>query len=331
MTNPVLVEVTRGELIESVHRGAVAIVDADGQVRAALGDIDAMVYPRSSLKPIQALLLIETGSADRFGLSDEHVALACASHSGEAMHTRLVAKWLDHIGLSEADLACGPHPPRHEPTWQAMLSRGENPTRIHNNCSGKHAGFLTVARHWEIATGGYETIEHPVQQAIATAVRELSGCEQLAWGIDGCAAPNFALPLEGFAHALARMAASDVLAPSRSRAARRIVSAMMDHPELMSGTGRACARLIRSCSGKAVVKTGAEGVYAGIVPPLGLGVAIKIDDGAGRAAEIAIASVLHSMGVLDDSQLLRAPVVDTRGKAVGERKPADVLANLALR
>ena len=330
MTNPVLVEVTRGEIVESIHRGAVAIVDVNGDVRAALGNIDATVYPRSSLKPIQALPLVESGAADQFGLSDEHIALACASHSGEPMHTTLVAEWLQRIGLSEGDLACGPHPPRHEPTWQGMLSRGQNPTRIHNNCSGKHTGFLTVARHWEVATAGYETVEHPVQQAVAAVIGELSGCEELAWGVDGCAAPNFALPLEGFARALARMAPSAALAPSRSRAARRIVSAMMNHPELMSGTGRACARLIRTCSGKAVVKTGAEGVYAGIVPPLGLGVAIKIDDGAGRAAEIAIASVLHSLGVLDDSQLLKAPVTNTRGAAVGERRPASALASLDL-
>jgi len=331
MTNPILVEVTRGEIVESVHRGAVAIVDANGHVRAALGDIDATVYPRSSLKPIQALPLVESGAADRLGLSEQHIALACASHSGEAMHTRLVAEWLDRLGLTEADLACGPHPPRHEPTWRGMLSRGENPTRIHNNCSGKHAGFLTVARHWEVATAGYETVEHPVQQAVAEALRALSDCQQLTWGVDGCAAPNFALPLERFARALARMAASDKLAPSRSDAARRIVAAMMDHPELMSGTGRVCAQLIRSCSGKAVVKTGAEGVYAGIVPPLGLGVAIKIDDGAGRAAEIAIAWVLHALRVLDDLRLLSQPVVDTRGATVGERRPATALTTLVLR
>lgn len=331
MTNPVLVEVTRGEIVESVHRGAVAIVDADGHVRAALGDIDATVYPRSSLKPIQALLLAETGAADQFDLSDEHIALACASHSGEAMHTRVVAEWLDRTGLSEADLACGPHPPRHEPTWQDMVSRGESPTRIHNNCSGKHAGFLTVARHWGVATVGYETIDHPVQQAVAATLRELSDCGQLAWGVDGCAAPNFALPLKKFARALARMAANDTISPSRARAARRIVSAMMNHPELMSGTGRVCAQLIRSCSGKAVVKTGAEGMYAGIVPALGLGVAIKIDDGAGRAAEITIASVLRSLSVLADSKLLSAPVTNTRGVAVGERRPASALVSLDLR
>jgi len=309
----------------------VAIVDAEGQVRAALGDIDAMVYPRSSLKPIQALPLLETGAASRYGLSDEHVALACASHSGEAMHTRLVAEWLDRLGLAEADLACGPHPPRYEPEWQAVLLRSEKPTRIHNNCSGKHAGFLTVARHWEVATAGYETIEHPVQQAVAEALGALSDCQQLTWGVDGCAAPNFALPLERFARALARMAASDKLAPSRSRGARRIVSAMMNHPKLMSGTGRVCAQLIRSCSRKAVVKTGAEGMYAGIVPALGLGVAIKVDDGGGRAAEIVIASVLHCLGVLDDSQLLRAPVTNTRGATVGERRAANALASIDLR
>src|SRR5690349_14800569 len=148
MTNPVLVEVTRGAFVESVHRGAIAITDADGQIRAAVGDVEATVYPRSALKPIQALPLVESGAAEHFGLDDEQIALACASHSGEPMHTSRVAAWLERLGLSESDLACGPHPPRYDPVWRAMQARGEAPTRVHNNCSGKHTGFLTVARHW---------------------------------------------------------------------------------------------------------------------------------------------------------------------------------------
>ena len=331
MTNPVLVEVTRGDFVESIHRGAVAVVDCDGRIRAAVGDVEALVYPRSSLKPVQALPLIESGAAEHFGLTDEHIALACASHSGEPMHTERVAAWLERIGLSESDLACGPHPPRYDPVWRAMLARGETPTPIHNNCSGKHAGFLTVARHWDVATRGYERVDHPVQQAVATALRALSGTDELAWGIDGCAAPNFVLPLVRFGQALGRLSMPDTLDPTRAPAARRIVSSMIAHPELMSGTDRACARIIRACAGKAAVKTGAEGVYAGIVPPLGLGIVIKIDDGAGRAAEVAIASVLHSLGVLVDSAgLLAAPISNTRGDRVGERRPAAPLSNLTL-
>ena len=333
MENPVLVEVTRGDVVESVHRGAIAIVDANAKLRASLGDIDAPIYPRSSLKPIQALPLVETGAADKFGLTEEHIALACASHSGEPMHTRPVAQWLERLRLSNSDLACGPHPPRYEPEWQAMVLRGEKPTSIHNNCSGKHTGFLTVARHWDVAIGGYEQVDHPVQQAVATTLLQLADLTSLSWGVDGCAAPNFILPLERFARALARMGAGN-RTPSRSRAAERILLSMVRYPELMSGTGRACASLIRSCSGRAVVKTGAEGVYAAIVPALGLGIAIKIDDGAGRASEIAIAAILHSLKVLDEQALptlLRAPVVNTRGVTVGERRPSATLSGLQIR
>ena len=176
-----------------------------------------------------------------------------------------VAAWLSRIGCSERDLACGPHPPRDEPTWEAMIRAGERPTRLHNNCSGKHAGFLTLARHWGIATEGYERIDHPVQQAVAATLSELSGVNDLPWGVDGCAAPNFALPLAAFARALAKLADPSALASPRKEAASRIVHAMMAHPELVSGTGRACAILMHACKGVAV-KTGAEGFYAAMIP-----------------------------------------------------------------
>jgi L-asparaginase II len=334
MTNPVLVELTRGTLVESVHRGAVAIADADGTIRFALGDTDTPHYPRSSLKPIQALPLIESGAAEAFGLSDEHVALACASHSGEPMHTERVATWLARIGLSQSDLACGPHPVRHEPTWSAMIARGERPTPIHNNCSGKHTGFLTVARHWDVATKGYEDAYHPVQQAVAATLRELSGEKAFAIGVDGCAAPNFALPLAGFARALAKLASPNALAPDRAQAVKRIVNAMIAHPELVSGTGRVCAILTRAANGGAAVKAGAEGFYAAIVPSLALGIAVKVDDGAARGAETVIARVLERLGLLSDAAaehaVVRGPILNTRGDVVGERRPAGALDKIAL-
>lgn len=333
MANPILVEVTRGHLVESVHRGAIAIADAGGALRFALGDVETPTYPRSSLKPVQALPLVESGAADAFDLGDEEIALACASHSGEPMHTTRVAAWLSRIGCSERDLACGPHPPRHEPTWEAMIRAGERPTRLHNNCSGKHAGFLTLARHWGIATEGYERIDHPVQQAIASALSELSGAHDLPWGVDGCAAPNFALPLTAFARALAKLADPSAFASPRKEAPSRIVHAMMAHPELVSGTDRACAILMHACKGVAV-KTGAEGFYAAMIPARGLGIALKIDDGAGRAAETTIAALLDRLGVLGDDkrarEILRAPVTNTRGAIVGERRPASALEQIAL-
>ena len=329
MANPVLVELTRGDLVESIHRGAIAIADWSG-LKLAIGDVELPVYPRSSLKPIQALPLVESGAADTFGLGDEEVALACASHSGEPMHTERVAAWLSRIELSESDLACGAHSPRYDPVWQEMVRNGENPTRIHNNCSGKHTGFLTVARHWDIATKGYEHVDHPVQQAVAAALRQLTGLHELAWGIDGCAAPNFALPLSSFARAFAQFADPKGLPDERRHATARIVRAMMAHPELVSGTGRSCAILMRAAKGGAAVKAGAEGYYAGIVPGRGLGIALKIDDGTGRASETAIAFVLEALGLLGDDTAARTqacgPVLNTRGEKVGERRPSPALA-----
>jgi L-asparaginase II len=327
MANPILVEVTRGNLVESVHRGAIAVADASGAIRASIGDIETPVYSRSSLKPMQALPLVESGAAEAFGLNDEDIALACASHSGEPMHTERVAAWLARIGLTEHDLACGAHASRFEPVAEAMVREGRKPTRIFNNCSGKHSGFLTVARHWDIATSGYEKESHPVQQAVAAALSELSGADELPWGVDGCAAPNFATSLAAFARAAARMAAPDMLEPVRASACRRIIGAMIKHPLLMSGTGRVCATLIAASAGRVAVKTGAEGFFGGWLPDIGLGIAVKIDDGAGRGAETAIAAVLDKLGLLGDAAhgVLRAPVLNTRGATVGERRPAPAL------
>lgn len=330
MDNPVLVEITRGMVVESVHRGAIAIARADGAKLFSLGDVDVPVYPRSSLKPIQALPLLESGAADAFALSDEEIALACASHSGEPMHTSRVAAWLKKIGCTENDLACGAQAVRYEPVWADMVRHGYRPTRIHNNCSGKHTGFLTVARHWDVATEGYEQHDHPVQRAVARALAELSGIEtELPWGVDGCAAPNFALPLAAFAQGLAKLADPSELAENRAKAARHIVRAMVAHPELVAGTGRSDTMLMRAAAGRAATKAGAEGFYAAIIPEAGLGIAIKIDDGTGRGAETAMAAILDKLGLLGDDraarELVRAPVLNTRNTTVGERRPAPAL------
>ncbi|HEX4158596.1 MAG TPA: asparaginase [Rhizomicrobium sp.] len=334
MANPVLVELTRGALVESVHRGAIAISNAKGNVAFSLGDIALPVYPRSALKPIQALPLLESGAADAFHVSDEEIALACASHSGEPMHTLRVAAWLARLGLGEQDLACGTHPVRYEPVAEEMSRRGEKPTRIHNNCSGKHTGFLAVARHWNVAMAGYERHDHPVQRAVVKATGELAGItHEIPWGIDGCAAPNFAIPLNSFARALAQFANPENLAPHRAQAVRRIRAAMVAYPELVAGTGRVCTILMRAGAGRVAVKTGAEGVFAAIVPKAGLGIALKIDDGAGRAAETAIAFLLDRMGLVDRNtvpDLIHAPLRNTRGEVTGERRPAIALEQAQL-
>jgi L-asparaginase II len=324
MPNPILVEITRGELVESFHRGAVAVADAQG-LRFVLGDVETPVYTRSSLKPIQALPLVECGAAEAFGVSDAEVALACASHSGEPMHTEAVAAWLKRIGCNENDLICGPQVPRYEPTSQAMAATQEKPSRLHNNCSGKHTGFLTVARYLKAPIANYVAIGHPVQQAVLKAVTALSGYANPAWGIDGCAAPNFALPLAAFARALARVAGR------QTPGADRILRAMIAYPELVAGTGRFGTEVMRAAKGKVAAKVGAEGVYAAMLPDLGLGVALKIDDGGSRAAEIAIAVILEKLAVIDPAAgFASAPIINTRGTAVGMRRAAQALREMQI-
>ena len=324
MANPVLVEVTRGNRVESIHRGAIAVSDSTGVLRMALGDIDAVVYPRSSLKPVQALALFETGAAAQFRLSPEEIALACASHSGEPQHTSRIAAWQARIGCSADDLACGAHKPLHEPTANAMIARGEKWTPLHNNCSGKHTGFMTVARALNAPVKGYELPDHPVQQLVARIFSEMSDVPgPLPYGIDGCTVPNFAVPLRALAFAMARIAAPENLPPDRRVACRTIFDAMTQHPDLVAGSGRACTLLMRE-NAQIAVKTGAEGVFVAIIPAVGLGVALKCDDGATRAAETAIAATLIALGAVPDEgsahSLAHANVLDTRGRPAGSRR-----------
>jgi L-asparaginase II len=297
----------------------------------AVGDVQRPVFPRSALKPIQAVPLIESGAAEKFALTDEEIALACASHSGEPQHTSRIAAWQERIGCTVADLACGPHRPMHEGTATALIRSGEKWTSLHNNCSGKHTGFMTLARVLGAPVEGYQQVEHPVQRAVETTLTELAALSgPLPYGVDGCTVPNFALSLAALARAIAALADPRGLSPARAAACRRVVSAMIVNPELVAGTGRPCTQLMRQATGIAV-KTGAEGVYVAILPTLGLGVALKIDDGAGRAAETTIASALIALGAVKDEgpahALAHAPVLNTRNVQVGERRvPKELLA-----
>jgi L-asparaginase II len=332
VSNPVLVEVTRGPLVESRHRGAIAIAGAHGTIIEQWGDIERPVFPRSSIKMIQALPLVESGAADAFGLSDEHLALACASHSGEDMHVSRTKEWLLRIDASEEELSCGPHWPFHEPSRDRLIREGQKPCRVHNNCSGKHVGFLTLARQLDAPARGYTDTTHPVQLAVIDAIADCTKVETGAWptGLDGCNAPIFALPLKAWASAMARMASGHGLGPLRRKAARRLIATMTAHPELVSGTGRSCAQFMRACSGGAAVKIGADGFYAAILPALGIGVAIKVDDGAAPAAEALMAACLVRLGALDFESpvaqgFLNAPIVNTAGVVVGHRRVTEEL------
>jgi len=328
--NPIVVEVTRGGMVESRHRAAVAVVDPDGKVVHGWGDIERPVYGRSAIKPLQALPLIETGAADRFRVSVAETALACASHSGEPRHVELVGAWLARIGCDVADLECGSHLPYHEASLEALLRSGRHPDATYNNCSGKHSGFLSTARHLGEPTKGYIRYEHPVQQRILGTLEQMCGLRlgDAPRGVDGCGIPVIGIPLGNFAMAMARLADPSDLPPARAAAAQRILAAMAAEPFLVAGTGRFCTKVMEVIGKKVVLKTGAEGVYAAALPTLGLGVAIKVDDGAGRAAEAAMGKVLRHLRLLTADEeraladALTPPIRNRVGLETGRVRPA---------
>jgi L-asparaginase II len=329
-TNPVLAEIWRGGVLECVHRGTAVICDPRGEVVEAWGDPDRVVLPRSSCKMIQALPLVESGAADAAGLSERHLALACASHSGARVHTELARTWLLGLGLGEADLRCGPQVPEDEPAREALRAEQAAPGQLHNNCSGKHSGMLTLNKR---LGGGAEYIdpEHPVQRAIRTATAETAREEVTRFAVDGCSAPNFAVSLRGLATAMAGFARPETaLSGSRAAAAGRLRDAMMAHPVLVAGEGRYSTRAMQALAGRAAVKSGAEGVLVAILPGKGLGIALKVDDGAGRGAQAAMTALLARTGVLDRNRALYgnyadAPLLNRRGIDCGRMRAAATL------
>ncbi len=313
-----LVEVWRGDMVESLHLGHAVICDAQGDIVEAWGDPGQVIYPRSSCKMIQALPLVESGAAA--GLGDEHLALACASHNGAAIHTGRVARWIADLSLAEDALRCGPQMPDDPAAREALTCGHVAPGQVHNNCSGKHAGFLTLGRHLG-AGPEYVEADHPVQRAVRAAFEEVTGEDSPRFAVDGCSAPNFATSLTGLARAMARFAAAEGEGP-RDQAMRRLREAMMRHPDLVAGEGRACTVIMRGLQGRAAVKTGAEGVFVAILPEQRMGVALKIADGATRASECAIAALLVRLGLLDRDdpvtrRYLEAPQLNRRGLVTG--------------
>ncbi|MEL7090954.1 MAG: asparaginase [Pseudomonadota bacterium] len=289
-----LVEIWRGAFLESVHAGHAVVCDESGRIIEAWGDPEAVVLPRSSAKMLQALPLIESGAADTFGLTTRHLALACASHNGAAIHTEPVAQWIDALGYSDSDFRCGAQVPGDEAARDALIKADERPCQMHNNCSGKHAGFLTLSKHLGADPDRYVDSDHPVQRACLEAFERMTGDSISATVIDGCSAPNPAVRLHAMAHAMARVAAAPV-----DSAAGQLRQAMAQHPELVAGEGRACTRLMRAMDHKVAIKTGAEGFFVAILPEQKRGIALKIADGATRAAECAIAQLLVRHSALD--------------------------------
>jgi len=329
VANPLLIEVTRGAMVESRHRLAIAVVDAKGKLVESWGDVERPIYARSAIKPLQALPLVETGAAERYGLGHHEIALACASHSGEPQHTERVAAWLARIGCTPADLECGPQLPYDDATLERLLANGGEAAPIFNNCSGKHSGFLSTARHKGEPTAGYIRHEHPVQRRITKTLGEMASLDlsRAPRGTDGCGIPVIGLPLRAMALALARLADPAGLSAERRAAAERIVPAMMRAPELVGGSGRFGTRLVQATGHRFALKGGAEGVYAAILPEQGFGVALKADDGAGRAAEAAMARVLVRVKAIPAEtarrigDLLTPPLHNRAGLEIGRLRP----------
>jgi L-asparaginase II len=325
MTNSVpMAEIWRGPFLESVHNGHAVVCDDSGQIVHAWGDPEAIILPRSSSKMIQALPLIRSGAADAHNLTTEQLALSCASHQGAAIHTDRVGKWLDYLELTDDAFRCGPQAPSDEDARNGLIRAFEKPCQIHNNCSGKHAGFLTLTKHLKSGPD-YVDPAHPVQMACLDAFEDITGLTSPGYGIDGCSAPNYATTLHGMARAMATFAA----APEGS-AEERLRSAMMLHPDLVAGEGRACTNLMRAMGGKVAVKTGAEAFFIAIIPEKKMGVALKIVDGTTRAAECAIAAILVKLGVLDAElpetmKYLNAPIRNWLGVQTGTQRAAPPL------
>ena len=314
-----MVEVVRGGRVESVHHGHAVVCDGSGAVVEAWGAPEAVIYPRSSCKMLQALPLLESGAGR--ALTDRQVALACASHQGEAVHTRMVADWLSGLGLTEADLRCGAHMPYAEAARAELIRADEAPCQLHNNCSGKHAGFLTLARHLR-AGPAYVDPDHPVQRAVREAFEDVTGMASPGFGIDGCSAPNFATRLDALGAAMGRFARARDGGGARADAMARLARAMGAAPELVAGEGRACTALMRAMGGRVAVKTGAEAVFVAILPAIDRGVAVKIVDGATRAAEAVIAALLVRLGALEAGapvarRLMHGPLTNCRGLETG--------------
>ncbi|MDW3223579.1 MAG: asparaginase [Paracoccaceae bacterium] len=320
-----MVEIWRGDFLESAHSGHAVICDASGDIVQAWGDPEQIVLPRSSSKMIQAIPLIASGAADQARLTTQHLALACASHNGAAIHTERVDAWLKAIDLKDDALRCGPQIPDDRAAREKLICDHESPCQRHNNCSGKHTGFLTLAKHLG-AGPEYIDPDHPVQRACLEVFEACTQETSPGYGIDGCSAPNYAATLHGTARAMAHFASAPADSPEA-----RLHEAMRLHPDLVAGEGRACTELMRAMNGKVAIKTGAEGVFIAILPEQKLGLALKILDGTTRASECAVAAILVKLGVLEPDhpatrKRLNAPITNRRDIQTGWVRPAADLA-----
>ena len=326
LPSPLVVEVTRGNMVESIHSIHAAVVRYDNQVLKSWGDPEKIVYARSAIKPLQALPLIESGAADHFGLADHEIALACASHEGEEIHTNAVTAWLQKIGCSEHDLCCGVHTPYHGGVAEELIRTGRKPSPVHNNCSGKHTGFLTTAKFYQEELKDYINYQHPVQQRIVTVLEEMAGISlaEAPKGVDGCGIPVVGISLRHTALAMARFANPLDIPIKRQQAIQRITRAIQANPLMIAGHGRFCSLVTQQLHDRGFVKVGAEGVYIAVLPKQGLGITLKTADGAIRAAEMGMIKILLEVGALTKAdypalEKFLHPIIKNRaGLKVGE-------------
>ena len=330
MQSEILAEVIRGETVESIHRGHIAVVSGDGEIIFSLGNPETVTFFRSSAKAFQTFPFLTSGAAERFGFSDAEIALACGSHSGEKIHTETAAKMLDRIGLTESDLKCGAHVPFNDEIAEEMIRAGEKPTQLHNNCSGKHAAMLGLAKHLGADAKTYELPENPVQRGILEAFSVFAETpeSEIKIGIDGCAAPNFAVSLRAMAKSFVKLVCPpDYFDEHYKKACRQIVSAMVNYPELIGGSKRLDTLMMTAARGKFISKIGAEGVWlCGILPSAkwkkGLGIALKIEDGDDKRARAVISiEILRQLGIFnieDLSEFSPMPIKNRREEMVGE-------------
>jgi L-asparaginase II len=301
-----LVELTRGRIVESIHRGDLAVVDASGKLLYSVGNPkEKVTFIRSASKPIQAIPVVESGAADHYQLTDQELAVFCASHNAEDIHVDTVLGILQKIGLSESALQCGSHMPLYAAAAAALQRAGKKATEVHCNCSGKHSGMLTLAQHMGWDVSNYLNLEHPVQQAMLDAMSRFSGMkkEEIEIGVDGCGVPVFGLPVYNMAWAWARLSDPRDLPPSTQQAAARIRAAMTAWPQMVAGTGRLCTDLMTRLNGRVIAKSGAQGVYCTAILDKGIGIALKIEDGNGRADGPVVVETLRQMGFLTDQDL----------------------------
>jgi L-asparaginase II len=340
--NPVLVNALRGGIVESLHRGAIAIVDADGSLHTATGDIERPVFPRSAVKVLQALPLVQSGATERFGLVDEELALACASHGGEPRHAETAAGMLTKAGVDAEALECGTHWPYHDGSIKALAAAGASPSALHNNCSGKHAGFVCVGCLMAADRGadvrgflrGYVQPDHPVMREVTASLESTTGYRlaDAARGVDGCSIPTYAVPLRHLAHAFAKVATGVGLSAGQAVAARRLRRAVAAAPFMVAGSGRFDTRVMQALGERVFCKVGAEGVHCAALPELGLGVAIKMDDGNNaRAVEVVMAAVIRRLLPLEGEaaallqSLADVPLRNWNGIEVGRLQAAEAV------